>query len=499
MDGEGDGISQGAPPPIPGNRPILDRFLVSAPPPLPVRSKSISVPAHSESVTSAPYRPPPPPSFPPSNRLDPTRLDRSASVSSNRLGSRSSSRQTSPLPPASRELPDVNGEVYRPPPPPVRKATVAAAVEVSTPNRKSSDPVSDDEGGAHGYGSDEEDEEVDPLGPDLAYIPSSQQFKKVDDLPDPTLSNRRPPILRPHPLKIAGRSGNHHISAFASSGGSLAIGSFHLRVYNVDDPGEQGPTLLWDQKEMGLEVKSKDPKITALCFRPVADKGEEARYLWCGSKDGHLWEVDVWGSAVIQSRSNAHPTPVSAIFKYKNSVLTLDETGKACLYTMSEAGSFNINAPTQTLRIAERQSFVTVLGHQVWTSSGPLTSSSSIKTAASRGPTLRVYEPFGGESSIGAAGKVLSVPDTVTGAVLSATIIPSKPDLVYVGHEGGQVSIWSRETLVCSSVIKISTSAIISLVGIGSKLWAGTRTGTINVYDVETRPWTITNLWKAHE
>lgn len=354
--------------------------------------------------------------------------------------------------------------------------------------------VSEDE---LGEGSDDEDDGEPGLA-DAAYVPSSKQFKKVDDLPDPTLSNRRPPVLRLRPVRIIGSSGSHHLTSFASCGDYVAVGSHHLRVYNVDDHSEQGPVLLWDQKEMGLDVKSKDPRITALCFRPVLDEGETARYLWCGSKDGHLWEVDVWGAAVIQTRSHCHPSPITQIYKYKQSTLTLDDTGKACLFTMNEGGSFNINVPTQNLRIAERQTFTTLLGHQLWTASGPISTSSSIKSAASRGPTIRVYEPFD-DSPLGPGGRVLSVPDTVTGAVTSATIIPSKPHLVYIGHEGGHVSIWARDTFVCISVLKISTSAIISLAGVGSKLWAGTRKGVVNVYDVESRPWTITNLWKAHE
>ena len=209
------------------------------------------------------------------------------------------------------------------------------------PSRRKS--VSDDE---RGDGSDDEDDGVE-VGGDVAYVPSLQQYKKVDDLPDPTLSNRRPPWLRPRTVRITGCSGSHHMTAFASCGDYVAVGSHHLRVYNVDDQSEQGPVLLWDQKEMGLDVKSKDPRITALCFRPVADEGETARYLWCGSKDGHLWEVDVWGAAVIQTRSNCHPSAITQIYKYKQSVLTLDDTGKACLFNMNEGGSFNINIPTQ--------------------------------------------------------------------------------------------------------------------------------------------------------
>jgi hypothetical protein len=68
--------------------------------------------------------------------------------------------------------------------------------------------------------------------------------------------------------------------------------------------------------------------------------------------------------------------------------------------------------------------------------------------------------------------------------------------------------------------VKVSISGVISLEGVGSRLWTGTRKGLIYAYDVtggaitrmesevlgkdvglvetEPTPWIVTNIWKAH-
>jgi hypothetical protein len=77
-------------------------------------------------------------------------------------------------------------------------------------------------------------------------------------------------------------------------------------------------------------------------------------------------------------------------------------------------------------------------------------------------------------------------------------VLTSNPSLVYLAHEGGYVSIFDRDSLACLSVLKISSSDVLALEGVGDRLWAGYRTGMIHVYDVSTKPWTATNIWMAH-
>jgi hypothetical protein len=351
----------------------------------------------------------------------------------------------------------------------------------------------DEEGG--GRDSDEDEEDTDPSTSIPHAVP-----KKSDDFPDPTLSNRRLPILRPDPIRLVGVSGHHHVTSFACSGDFVAVGSHHLRVYDISHGGDgKLSDLVLDQKEIGLDVKAKDPRVTALCFRPSLEPGEENRFLWGGTKDGHLWEIDLWTTKVVQTRTLAHQGAVTNIFRYSSSVLTLDESGKAFVYSPNESNAYNINSPALTLRIADRQTHIALLGRYLWACSAGSHASSSTTTRGSRAPTIRVYDPFGPAAASSSGVRVLIVPDTISGAVTASAIIPSRPSEVYLGHEGGQISIWDRETFTCIKVLKIATSAVVCLIGVGSRLWAGSRSGKIHVYSVETTPWTVTSLWMAHQ
>jgi hypothetical protein len=107
-----------------------------------------------------------------------------------------------------------------------------------------------------------------------------------------------------------------------------------------------------------------------------------------------------------------------------------------------------------------------------------------------------VYDPLGdsGDSN----GNGVTYTSEWTGAVTAAAVLSSNPPLVYLAHEGGYVSVFDRESLACLSVLKISSSDVLALEGVGDRLWAGYRTGMIHVYDVSTKPWTTTNTWMAH-
>jgi hypothetical protein len=87
------------------------------------------------------------------------------------------------------------------------------------------------------------------------------------------------------------------------------------------------------------------------------------------------------------------------------------------------------------------------------------------------------------------------------GAVTSGTIVPSQPHYVYLGHEGGYISLWTNASdgfPQCVDVMKVSVSDVLSLEGVNRRLWAGGRKGMISAYDVSVRPWVVTNSWNAH-
>ncbi|WVR07433.1 hypothetical protein IAU60_004474 [Kwoniella sp. DSM 27419] len=430
------------------------------PPPLPNRSRASTISKPEVETVTTPAPGPPPPRLP----------ARHATVS----GSGSIGPASIPASPArSREN---TNELL---PPPVRTA-LANTGHTASPPRKRTDS-GDKTAEAYSEDDDDDADEADPL----AGL-SAAAKRMMEDFPDSTEANRRAPKFTPD-LRIRDL---HHVSAFAMFGRHVCLGSHHVRVY--DTQLSDHPIFVVDLKETGLEHR-KDPRVTAMCFRPGATLAEEGRYLWCGTKDGHLWELDISTGQVSQTKSFAHTAPVAHVFRHQKMLLSLDELGKLLVF---EVGDVEGQPPTmiRTLRVMEKFTFAKMLCGKLWTSSGP-SARSTTSAATSRGPTIRVYDPCAPGSMPPA--KVLFTTEW-TGAVTSATYIPLRPDVIYLGHEGGFVSLWDAQDFTCIQVLKISTTDILSLEGVGERLWAGNRKGQICVYDTESRPWRTINVWTGH-
>jgi len=380
-------------------------------------------------------------------------------------------------PQRSREL--TNG--FDPPPPPMRSA-MAGSVS-SSPRRESSK--------RHTASSEDEEEEDENGAPGIG----SAAKRMLEDYPDSTHAYRRPPAFIPD-VRI---NSMHHVYSFAIFGRYVCTGAHHVRVY--DTQMSDRPIFVVDLKDVGLEFRMKDPRVTAMCFRPAVNPADEGRYLWCGTKDGHLWELDIKTGTVTETRSHAHTAPVKHIFRHKQWLLTLDDLGKLNVFEVGKAASGGSSSPlekekaelSRALRISEKCSFAKMIYGKLWTASAP-TVRSTTNTSA-RGAIIRVFEPCAPDTM--PPGKAISTTEW-TGAVTSATMLPLRPDEVYLGHEGGFVSVWSADDLSCLQVLKISSTDILSLEGVGDKLWAGNRKGQIHVYGITQKPWRTTNTWLAH-
>ena len=148
----------------------------------------------------------------------------------------------------------------------------------------------------------------------------------------------------------------------------------------------------------------------------------------------------------------------------------------------------------RVVRIAEKQDFVKVIAGKLWTAarSDQQSLAQAVKT-----PIIRVYDILSQANLM----RTL-IPGEHVGPVTSATVVPSQPGLVYLGHEEGFVTLWALETEDgyphYLETIKVSTSDVLSLEGVNDRLWAGGRNGTISAYDVTQKPWVVTNCWAAH-
>ncbi|KIM20483.1 hypothetical protein M408DRAFT_12984 [Serendipita vermifera MAFF 305830] len=461
------------------------------------------------------------------------------------------------------------------------------------------------------------------------------------------------------------------------SGGSMEEAEREMELamgYAASSAGGGGSKGVWtiEMKEMGIEWKVDKPRVTAMEFRhgssenstPISrnasqssfhqsPNGREAaasdsgRYIWCGTRDGCLFELDVWnGGKLTDVRVGAHTGHVTGIYRLPgNRMLTLDEHGKCLVFCgvgARNSGEEKSGVSTRcwlslsnprTHRILHKEGFARVLNGKLWTSPPPGSSSASAvanPAAAGSGeslssgtlgsgaslsslsqanakpprhhyhqhrhnarngttPTIRIHEVDEDGALI---TKALTVGYSV-GAVTCGTVLPSTPGVVYLGHEGGWVTVWGsgemkpaenghgsllRPTIhrhdstssfnskstgtsgsddeedhtddetvagqhatdskrsgthstlevsnvsndyVCLRRVKISISDVISLEGVGSRLWAGTRKGLIYAYDVmgkepngtttedegmskdtsspnSQRPWVATNVWRAH-
>ncbi len=432
-----------------------------------------------------------------------------------------------------------------------------------------------------------------------------------------------------------------------------------------------------EMKEMKVEWKVDKPRVTAMEFRHSSqtperssrnlsrtsannsrssikqtetiesDPSDEGRYVWCGTRDGCLFELDVWnGGRMTDLRVGAHTGHVTGIYRLPgHRMMTLDEHGKCLVFCgvglrrneednnlsskpEDALGGYLSRANPRIHRIMHKEGFARVLNGRLWTSPAPGSSSTStgsnpnatgsgeslassmlgsggslasIAQAATKPPRHHHHQRNGSRTGTGPLIRIHEVDDDgalITkhpmvgpgiGAVLCGTVLLSTPGLVYLGHEGGWVSVWGPgvpdtkrqdellrppvhrhnsassltsastnssysddealtddETLagehasaaprngpgsprtpdsttpVCLRRVKISVSDVISLEGVGSRLWAGTRKGLIYAYDVaggakgdvgaiedtemekgllegtKQKPWVVTNVWKAH-
>ncbi|KAI0317680.1 DNase I-like protein [Amylostereum chailletii] len=355
------------------------------------------------------------------------------------------------------------------PPPPTR--TIALGDKLPPARRQAS------------TSSDESGDDDDP------------KSKLADSMPDVSQASRREPTLNCHPFTTTQMQITAHTSVVCAAGHIfLASSHHHVKIYDLSV--SESPLFVLGAREVGLV---KELKVTSMEFRPARAREDQGRYAWLGTKDGHLFEVDVQSGAVVGTRLAVHSHAVTHILRHGMSMVTLDENGKALVF-VCEAGMgdtyFLAHVQPRVARISDKQEFARIFAGKLWTSArDPVAAGAG--GGASRGPIIRVYDIF----SPGSMGRSV-LPIEHVGTVTSGTIIPTDPHRVYIGHEGGFVSIWDAITQdgipQCVEVIKVSTSDVLTMEGVHDRLWVGGRQGTIATYDVAPRPWVLTTQWNAH-
>lgn len=300
-------------------------------------------------------------------------------------------------------------------------------------------------------------------------------------LPDASRASRRPPTLRTPKMHVPAYAGQVVVAGTRV----LVATHHHLRCFDLARHADV-PIWVGDTKEMGV----RDAKVTALEFRA----GSAGGVVWAGTKEGHLIEVDMDSGEVTGSKFGAHAGVVTHIFRHRKAMVSVDESGKVLVFEPNAASGSEVPSltftPPRVCRIADKHEFVKLLGGLLWTSVRNDTNGSV--------PIVRIYDIFTPGNPTRTASVVPNTTHHV-GAVTSGTLLQSHAGFAYLGHEGGFISIWSLATgPECTDVVKVSASDVLSLEGVGMRLWAGGRTGVICAYDVSSRPWVVTNAWNAH-
>ncbi|KAB5595370.1 hypothetical protein CTheo_1242 [Ceratobasidium theobromae] len=439
---------------------VTTHTLINAPPPLPNRRSNPNLRGDETPVSTSPV----------SSLSAPAMATRPSASSWGRLAAAS---KLSLLKSNSSE----NGDqpAFRPPPPPTR--TIAPGDKLPPLRRVSGDDSSDS------------DDDISPG--QTSTTPTSRRLQ--DDMPDSSQSRRCPPALHSFPSIPV----SSHGVVVAVAGYWACVAHTTIDVYDMQKmPSRQ---FALDLEHMGLDWRSKEPRITSMEFRPGETREDDGRYLWCGAKDGHLFELDIWTGNItnVLIPSGGHSLTVTHILRYGNSMITMDESGKIIVFEPPENEfAATLSRFTRSHRVAEKQSFVKILGGYLWTSSG---SGGASGTNSLRGAPFRAYDL----SATNFSTKHL-FPSEAVGPALCGAIIPKQPSRVYIGHEGGSLSVWRYDDAssqhVCIQTIKLYSSSIVCMEGVGSRLWLGTRSGTITVCEVrEDSPWLITNQWQAHD
>lgn len=360
------------------------------------------------------------------------------------------------------------------PPPPIRSAPGSASV---TPRRPSS-PLDE-------AMRDSDDEDADEAAEAAAL--------RSQESPDSTFANRRPPILTgQHTIRPA-----HPFVSFALRSKILVTGHTHLSIWHPSRTSQRAGQVILSRQEI---------RITAVAF-VEPDYRKAGDLVWCATREGHLFAVDVHLEQVVESKPYAHSQPITHLFRNKSSMISVDESGKVNVWGNAHSGSRpSLADPPQTFRFGERPVYIGLVGTEIWTAYGSLaqagnTAPLSASNMPGRGPSVRVWDPTGDRvwaitPKPVPAGESSNRPSL--GNVTASAIVPENEGFVYLAHDNGCVSIWDRQTHECVKVQRVSTYAITCLAGIGRLLWMGFRNGFINIYDVLSDPWMVQKAFRAH-
>lgn len=380
-------------------------------------------------------------------------------------------------------------EPYLPPPPPVRNLPLVGTGDGQLRMFVHNNGTGAVEPSALiDMDSDESDAQA---GPDEDPLEASRTAR-LCDMPDATFANRRPPRITPERTLSA----KHAVNAAGVCGRYAVTATVHVRLWDT-----------YTGESVGTVQCPGESKVTALeyVFTDAAIRSQlgQISRLWAGAKDGGLYEIDLRALRVLETRTGVHSHAIAGIFRHPgNLVSTVDEAGKVQIWSSSDKDAPpSLASSPRTNRMGDKFSFCAAFGTQLWTASGPSRHHHPGQpSGTTRSPSVRVFDVAPG-ANFALTSRPMLLPENMgaVGAILAGASVPTQPNLVYLAHESGHVSIWEKDTLTCISAVRVSTYAITALEGVVDKLWAGNREGTVQVFEMSSMPWKVVKAWKASD
>ncbi|KAG4305382.1 hypothetical protein PORY_000938 [Pneumocystis oryctolagi] len=298
----------------------------------------------------------------------------------------------------------------------------------------------------------------------------SSENQPTTDYPDSSQTNRRRPIFKNGPLEIQGRSEIKHCLI---SGDYLCSCGTIIKVWNIKT-GE----AIWSLPS--------DMKITSMSFVPSQNIDEEGTKIWLGTKEGHILEINIFYQGFVDKRFGIHSHPIIYILRCGYELWTLDDSGKLLVwYDNTYKSGLHLQSTPRTYKVIPKATFCFVVKNQLWLGASRSVYVYNPKADTNNLPFIVTTRPI--------------VPHLPVGEISCGTVLRNQPDLVYLGHQDGKISIYSRSSLTCLNVINVSLYNIVAMIGVGDYLWAGFKTGMIYVYDLQSKPRKIMKGWWAHK
>lgn len=247
-------------------------------------------------------------------------------------------------------------------------------------------------------------------------------------------------------------------------------------------------TRAWDLNSgdmvLNLGHDGKEIRVTALAFKPGGSAEDEGFRIWLGMNNGDIQEVDIPSQAVLYTKSAAHSRrEIIKIFRYQNSMWTLDDDGRLNIWSASETGLPSLQCNPVSRRIPKGHNFSLIIQDALWVATEK---------------DIRVFRPNAKEDAAFFVTKQ-TLSQANVGEITSGAVIAGQFHCVYFGHADGKVTSYSTTDFSCLGVFNVSVYRINCLVGAGSYLWAGYNSGTVSVYDTTSQPWTAKKEWQAHD